>query len=87
MLDSSCHDLPCGVECCHIRGPLSSGLWDRLFVAVPTGILLAEGKLGVSLGLDSAVHAIGKALAGQWVGAQLTTASFGSPEPLVPDGP
>ena len=28
-----------------------------------TAILLDEGKLGVSLGLDSAVHAIGKALA------------------------
>ena len=32
-------------------------------IEMATAILLDEGKLGVSLGLDSAVHAIGKALA------------------------
>jgi hypothetical protein len=47
-----------------------------------TAILLDEGKLGVSLGLDSAVHAIGKALAA----ADRRLAKWQSALDALPDG-
>lgn len=47
-----------------------------------TAILLDEGKLGVSLGLDSAVHAIGKALAA----ADRRLAKWQSALERLPDG-